>query len=71
MTTASHPAAAPLLLRDLRDPSQPMAAFTVRLPVALIASINRAAMAYQTSRATLARELLARGMEQLQHPADN
>jgi len=66
MTTASHPAAAPLLLRDLRDPSQPMAAFTVRLPVALIASINRAATANQTSRATLARELLARGLEQLE-----
>jgi hypothetical protein len=70
MTTAS-PAAAPLLLRDLRDPSQPMAAFSVRLPVALIDSITRAATANQTSRATLARELLARGLEQLEATADN
>lgn len=60
-----------LRIRDLRDPSQPMATFNMRLPAGLIDEISQAAAQHNTRPRTLARELLARGLDQLKANASS
>ena len=59
-------AAAALLLRDLRSPAEPMRALTLKLPRRLIEALDHHAAAYSAPRATIARTLLAQGLEQLE-----
>jgi hypothetical protein len=55
-----------LLLRDLRSSAEPMRSFTLKLPARLIDSIERYAAEHNAPRSTVARNLLAQGMEQLE-----
>jgi metal-responsive CopG/Arc/MetJ family transcriptional regulator len=59
-------AGASLLLRDLRNPAEPMRSFTVKLPADLIEALDQHAAAHRAPRSTLARTLLAQGVEQLE-----
>jgi hypothetical protein len=59
-------AGASLLLRDLRNPAEPMRSFTVKLPGTLIDALDQHAAAHKAPRSTLARTLLAQGVEQLE-----
>ncbi len=54
-----------LLLRDLRDPAEPMRQFTLKLPRRMIESIDQCAAAYHVPRSSLVRTLLAEGLERL------
>ena len=65
MAPKRPPAAAALLLRDLRSPAAPMRALTLKLPAQMIEALDRHAAGYATPRAVLARTLLAQGLEQL------
>jgi hypothetical protein len=66
MANNRPPAGAALLLRDLRSADEPMRSFTVKLPARLIESLDHHAAAHRAPRATLARTLLALGVEQLE-----
>jgi hypothetical protein len=51
---------------DLRDPSAPMAAIGLKLPLDLIQRIDRQAAKIRTTRAGLCRAFVLRGLEQLE-----
>jgi hypothetical protein len=61
----SQTLAAPLLLRDLRSRNEPMRSFTVKLPTGLIDALDQYAAAHHAPRSSVARTLLAEGLEQL------
>jgi hypothetical protein len=63
MATTPTPA---LLLRDLRSSTEPMRSFTLKLPAQLIESLERYAAAHSAPRSTVARNLLAQGLEALE-----
>jgi hypothetical protein len=65
MAPKRPPAAAALLLRDLRSSAAPMQALTLKLPGQMIEALDHHAAAYSAPRAALARTLLAQGLEQL------
>lgn len=63
MATTSPPAE---LLRDLRSAGEPMRSFTLKLPSQLIDSLDRYAAAHSAHRSTVARNVLAQGLEALE-----
>jgi hypothetical protein len=63
--TDRRPPAGALLLRDLRSQSGPMVPFTMKLPAAMLAALDQTAEAHDAPRASVARSLLALGLEQL------
>ena len=65
MAPNQSPAGAALLLRDLRSPAEPMRSFAVKLPARLIEALDQHAAALSAPRSTVARTLLAQGLEQL------
>lgn len=54
---------AALLLRDLRSPAEPMKSFTLKLPTRLIDALDQAAATHTAPRSTIARNLLALGLD--------
>lgn len=65
MAHRNPPAGSALLLRDLRSTAEPMRSFTVKLPARLIEALDHCAAAHCAPRSTVARNLLALGLEQL------
>jgi hypothetical protein len=54
------------VLRDLRSAGEPMRSYTLKLPARLIESLDRYAAAHNAPRSTVARNLLAQGLEALE-----
>lgn len=54
-----------LLLRDLRDPAAPMAPVSVKLPLPMVAELDRRAAEHHTSRAVLLRSLVVDALERI------
>ncbi|MEY3463258.1 MAG: hypothetical protein RLZZ468_1036 [Cyanobacteriota bacterium] len=52
-----------LLLRDLRSPAGPMKSFTLKLPTELIDALDQAAATHAAPRSTIARNVLALGLD--------
>jgi hypothetical protein len=61
------PVATPL--PDLRQPGRPMGALQVKLPAALIGSLQTQADRIGASRGALARALVARGLQEMEQPS--
>ncbi|MEB3353413.1 MAG: hypothetical protein VKM34_04155 [Cyanobacteriota bacterium] len=61
--------AATLIVPDLRTPGHPMAPLPLKIPAAVMATLQAQADRLGTSRGALARTLVLRGLEQLQAPA--
>ena len=55
----------PLIVPDYRRTGQPLPPWTLRMPPELTADLEQQADRLQTSRAGLARALLARGVKEL------
>jgi hypothetical protein len=60
---------APPLIRDWRRPGQSMEALPVKLPADLMAQLQHRADRLGCSRAALARDLVAQGLERLESAA--
>ena len=60
---------APPLIRDWRRPGEPMASVPVKLPAALLEALKHRADRLGCSRAALARDLVAQGLELLEAAA--
>lgn len=59
----SSPPRAGLVLRDMRTPGAAMRPACLKLPEQLLEQLDSCAAAYSTSRAVLARTLIAEGLE--------
>lgn len=68
MQSPARPTAPPVI-RDWRRPGQPMASLPVKLPADLMAQLQHRADRLGCSRAALARDLLASGLERLESAA--
>ena len=68
MHSAPRPPAPPVI-RDWRRPGQPMGSLPVKLPADLMAQLQHRADRMGCSRAALARDLVAQGLERLESAA--